>query len=336
MATSPEQAPASSDPVICTCVGLTEGRLRALIGENPEIGFDDILARTGAGTTCTACLLDLEYQFTAAPRVKRPAGAAAEAGPDRERETISPKQRLYRLLDHLSPPVPYQLSNPLPVLAGHGIEEFVCIANDSLLYRGEEAAPPMRVGLRVRDGAGRLRHEARHLVEAGDSLRVEVSRHIGAESADPSLPAIGSVEITRLARRPGTRGTTRPQILINGTGGSCAVHGQAARVTTEPYWFTCLYRPGEERCFLSIVNVTGRVLKGSIGYPFGLDGVAPRDHAVTLAPHASTLHEIRLDEDAAARIGDGPLSLNMMFDRLHKAHFLCATPTLDRFSIDHL
>ena len=121
-----------------------------------------------------------------------------------------------------------------------------------------------------------------------------------------------------------------------GAGGSCAVHGQAARVTTEPYWFTCLYRPNEERCFVSIVNVTGQRMTGRISYPLGVAGIEPREHPVALGPHAATLHEIRLDAEAAARIGDAPLALNMLFDRLHKAHFLCSSPNLDRFSIDHL
>ena len=43
-----------------------------------------------------------------------------------------------------------------------------------------------------------------------------------------------------------------------------------------------------------------------------------------------------MTEAAGRAIDGGPLTFNMLFDGAHKAHIFCATPNLDRFSIDHL
>ncbi|MBT5414125.1 MAG: (2Fe-2S)-binding protein [Rhodospirillaceae bacterium] len=323
------------DPVVCTCVDLTEGQLRAEIAENPALGFDDILQRTGAGTTCTACLLDLEYIFSRAERGPAAGVHGRGGGAKAEAAHLGVKQSLYALIDGLAPKVPYRLVNTLPVLALPGLRQFVCVANDSLLYRGAESAPPTRVELRVRDANGILRHRASHRVESGDGLRVEVGRFVTPhDPTDPARPAIGSVEILRRAAHPGIRGTTRPQIVIEAKAGCCAVHGQAAHVTAAPYWFTFLHRPAEERCFVSVVNVSGGTLRGRVRYPLGIEGRTPEDHPIEVPANGAHLHELHFDPESVQ--SDRPISLNIHFDGLHKAHFLCASPSLDRFSIDHL
>lgn len=326
------------DEVVCTCVGLTRGQLENSIAREPEISFDALLKRSGAGSTCTACMLDLEYLFSVSPRGGRQRVA---------RDTVAPaargsrgrmlKERVYRFLDRCSPMVPYRLSNPMPVLAGLGIEEFVCVANDSLLYEGEIAAPPTTVGLSVRDAGGIVRYEGRHRVGPEETMRFEVSRFIAPTTgSETGLPTIGSVVITRLADRPGTRGTTRPQIIINAADGCCAVHSQAAGPGDVPRWFTCLYRPRDERCFISIMNASDKPLKGAMSYPFGVEGIQPKAHPIALPPHGTGIHEITLDTEDAARLGGGPLTFKTQHDQPNKAHFLCASPDLRRFSIDHL
>ena len=326
------------DEVVSTCVGLTRGQLEGSIAREPEISFDALLKQNGAGSTCTACMLDLEYLFSVCPRgggqrVARDTFAPAARGPLGRML----KDRIYGFLDRCSPLVPYHLSNPMPVLAGFGIEEFVCVANDSLLYEGEIAAPPTTVGLSVRDAGGVVRYQGRHRIEPEATLRFEVSRFIApVTGGETGLPAMGSVEISRVADRPGTRGTTRPQITINAADGCCAVHSQAAGPGNVPRWFTCLYRPRDERCFISIMNASDKPLKGAMSYPLGVEGVEAKAHPIALPPHGTGLHEITLDPEEAARLGGAPLTFKTLHDRPNKAHILCASPDLRRFSIDHI
>ncbi len=329
-----------AEEVLCTCFSITRGDLRRVIAEEPDIDFEDLLARTRAGSKCTACMMDLEHFFSTsagAPAVLRgdARGTRAAVGAD-DRPTL--KQRLYKLIDGVSPLAPFRLVNPCPVLAWPGLEQSVAVTNDSLLYEGEAAGPALALGLVVRDSDGAVRHRGRHRIATGEQLLFNVSRFLEAPDPTPagSVPAIGNVEISRVFEAPGSRGTTRPQIAIDAAGGSCAVHSQGPTLSNRLNWFTCFHRPGEERGFISIVNVDPRPLRGRIAYPFGIEGVEPVAHRIEVPAHGARLHEIGLPAAAAARLGDRPLDLNLLFDGRHKAHFLCATPDLDRFSIDHL
>ena len=331
------------EEVLCPCVALTRTELEDLVASDPEISFDALLARTGAGSHCTACLLDLEHRYSGAAQAPgpRPRAGVAEAlfrAPRRPQEgpKAAPglKQRLYRALDRIAPLSPVPFVNPMPILIGPGIEQSVAVANDRMLYEGDVTGPPMMVGLRVRDGDGNVRHQSRQRVEPGEAMRFDVSHCLEAPAGVPL--AVGSVEVSRLFTASGRRGTTRPQVVIEAPGGCCAVHSQGAGLTRRPNWFTCLHRPDEERIFISVVNAGRRPLTGRLDYPFGVAGIEPASHTVTLPPFGAHLHEVVLPEVAARVIDGGPLTLNMMFGGPHKAHVFCASPNLDRFSIDHL
>jgi bacterioferritin-associated ferredoxin len=330
---TPLQRPAERGvDTVCACVDLTRSALDNLLAREPNLSFDDMLRRTGAGTTCTACLLDLEYLLS----------EHAVAAPDRRGNPVaatmsktrrSLKRRLYDVVDAVAPLWPVRLSNPMPILAAPGIEQFLCVANDSMFYKGEFGAPPMTVRLLVRDAAGRVRHRAEHRVAPEDALWVNLSEHL-PEAPRNGLPAIGSVEITRIATRPGTRGTTRPQVVIRATAGSCAVHSQAAGEAREK-WVTCIYRPTEERVFVSCLNAADRTLNGVFEYPHGLPGIEATTHDVSVPPFGTILYEIALPAGIALD-ENPPYGIRLQFDGRHKCHLLCATPALDRFSIDHL
>lgn len=328
------------EEVLCTCFSITRGDLQRVIAGEPDINFEVLLARTNAGRRCTACMMDLEHFFSTnagAPAVLRGTARASRAAVGVD-DRLSLKQRLYKLIDGMSPMAPFRLVNPCPVLAGPGLEQSVAVTNDSLLYEGETVGPPLKLGLAVRDSHGAIRHRGRHRIAAGQQLLFNVSRFLEGPDSTPvgSVPAIGSVEISRVFEAVGSRGTTRPQIAIDAPGGTCAVHSQGPTLSNRLNWFTCFHRPGEERGFVSVVNVDPRPLRGRIAYPFGIEGLAPIEHEIVVPAHGAWLHEIGMPVVAAACLGDRPLELNLLFDGRHKAHFLCATPDLDRFSIDHL
>jgi hypothetical protein len=62
--------------------------------------------------------------------------------------------------------------------------------------------------------------------------------------------------------------------------------------------------------------------------------VAADNHFVEVPPHGAHIHELRFS--ARPENADRPVAMNLHFDQLHKAHFICASPNLDRFSIDHI
>jgi len=324
--------PERGGDIICTCVDLARVGLDKLLDREPDLSFDDMLSRTGAGTTCTACLLDLEYLFSehAVAGRGRGGGAAKAVRPVVRR---SLKRRIYDAVDALAPAWPVRLSNPVPVLAAPKLEQFLCVANDSMFFKGEMSAPPMAVRLVIRDAAGEVRHRSEHRVDPDDALWVNMSEHL-PQPTDGGLPAVGSAEITRLATRPGTRGTTRPQIVIRTTSGCCAVHSQAAGEARER-WVNCIYRPTEERVFVTCLNAADRVLGGAFEYPHGLPGIEPATHEVEVPPFGTILYEVALP-DGVVEAKNEPYGIRIQFDGPHKIHLLCATTNLDRFSVDHL
>lgn len=355
-ASKPLSAPAASSPVtnsageilavkdsevICGCVDLSVGRLQRILSSDGLLSFDELLSQTGAGSKCTACLLDLEYYFVELARLDSN-GATRSEVVTREPK-LSVKQRLFRLIDRLSPLVPVSLTERMPVLIGHGIEQWLWVANHSLLYEGKACAPEIAVDFTLRSENGHVvsRHQRR--VPPGEALRVELT---GLFPGGPAawLPArrgaigLASVEITRRARVPGIRGTIRPQMEIVAPAGACAVHTQAPGGQAEQ-WFTCLYRPAEERIFLSIVNPWPKKLDVEIDYPFVGPGCKPLPTLSThvqVPPNGARLHEILLPEDYVSELQGSPIGIRWRAVGPRKVHVFCATPNLDRFSFDHV
>ena len=76
--------------IICACTNMTFGQLEEAVGKVQNHSFDALLEETGAGKTCTACLLDLEYYFVDL-KARAPRQSDGEAGgrPDRAIRVMS-------------------------------------------------------------------------------------------------------------------------------------------------------------------------------------------------------------------------------------------------------
>jgi bacterioferritin-associated ferredoxin len=323
--------------IICGCTSLSLAALRRRIAQNPGLAFEQLTAETGAGTKCTACLLDLEYYFVEGQRAP---GAGPLVKDDDEKTTAAKlglKQRVYRWLDSISPMVPYPFTNTVPVVYGDGIEQWLWITNRSMLFEGNKCAPSMRIDLTLRDAAGRVVLTERKDVLAETSWRYELSSPLA--KATPALKTdelgCGSVEIRRSGLSVGVRGTTRPQIEIVTRKAACAVHSQAMS-GPGPHWFGCLYRPQYERMFFGMLNGTDRPQKIEIRYPIGISGVEPITQIEHLPANGAGVHELKLPEHTAKAVAEKAVTITWRGESFHKLWAICATPNLDRFSIDHL
>ncbi|MBM3584959.1 MAG: (2Fe-2S)-binding protein [Alphaproteobacteria bacterium] len=322
--------------VVCGCAALTLGALRRRIAAQPELGFENLLASLGAGTTCTACLLDLEYHFVEARSRGGHQTESSATAMTRPAARRGWREALYAFLDAASPPVAYRFNNPMPVLYGPGIEQWLWIVNRSLLFEGRICAPTMRIELILRDAEGRTIEKRRHDVAPETTLRVELSGAFQRAAATPGQRAlgVGSVEIKRRGLSPGIRGTTRPQVEVLTPRAACAVHSQAMAGPGR-YWFTCLDRPEDERMFFSILNGSDRRTVVEMTYLAGTPNDAGEVHRIELAPRGAALHEMRLARRDPQCAG-APVSVSWQAAVPHKVHAICASVGLDRFSIDHL
>lgn len=319
--------------MLCGCSNITVGQFYDLIAANPK-DFDEVLRETGAGQTCTACLLDLEYHYVRAFEASAPRTSGGKVLKKAKKDSSSLKRRIYRFIDALAPLVPIKLRQVTPVLYGAGVTEWLCVSNDSLMYEGEVAAPPFRLDIVLRDSEGRIVLEQREIVPVGEALRMDISAPLlQADKSSNGDLKLGWMDLLRRAQTPGVRGTTRPQIELVTSAGVCAVHTQAATERSQS-GLTLRLRPGEDRHFLTVVNAE------------------PKPLAFRLAVETARLPEpIRLPIDVpawGARLVEIPIpsvqpdgelgiltDVSWTTDRMNKVYILCATPNLDRFSVDH-
>jgi len=316
----------AANRIICACTNMTFAQLEDAVGKVRNHSFDALLEETGAGKTCTACLLDLEYYFVDL-KARAPSNTAPADG-DRTDEGGAPlslKYRIYRWLDSISPLVAWAPPIHIPILAGKDIQTWLIVTNHDLLF-DERKSAPLTTDVEVRGGDGKRRWRRRFHIPPGEEMRVRVDEGIAGE---PGALAAGRATVVSRADHPALRGTMRPQLEILAAHGACALHGQGD-VGPGDTWFTMQNRPDDERLFLLLINTSGKRHSAEISYPddAGTD-------VVDLPAHGTGLHEIVLPPEAAARIGTLPFAVRTRCHQPSRVYLVCATPTLDRFSIDH-
>ena len=318
---------ADGDELVCGCLDLGRAAATRYLRDRPALRFDEFLDSTGAGSRCTACMLDLEYLYT---QVRQEGGATAHetATGLRSGKKQPWKYRLYAFLDRVSPPVAQRMTHMLPVLKGGALDEVLWIANHALDFAKDGDVPEWRIDLTVRDSEGRVTHSERRHLAPREVLSMRVSDHLPSPKGGAAGLAAGSVEVTRLARSSGWRGTTRPQIELLTPRASSTVHGQGVQNKGE-IWIPCLVRPSHERLMLVTVNCGGAPLRMVYDFPREADTA---ETEVTVPAHGAHVHELRLPPSSDERLidvryrGDGPKVV----------HLLSATPGLERVSIDHV
>lgn len=333
-----DKSPIGEDEIVCGCADLSVGQFRTELTTHPSESFDSLLARIGGGNSCTACLLDLEYLYTSLPsHSDTPKANALFRKQPASKPTL--KRRIYGILDGFGPQVPYLFEGVAPILIGAGAEQRLTVANHSLMFEGNFAAPPILYAVRVYDAQGKLRGRQRHRLAVGESWRFNLTDMFSEEARADNFLTVGLMKVNWRFCAPGMRGNTRPQIEINGRSGNCAVHTQSAGGAHKRQ-VTLLSHPTDQRIFLTVVNPTRRAMECVFKYPImdddGAD-FAPQSHKILVAAKGASIHEIKLNSETASRLVGRPIGVQAVLNNPgYKMHVLYAAPDLSRFSIDHL
>mgnify|MGYP001809572027 CR=1 FL=1 len=323
---------APSQNVICPCKGITEDHLRATIKAKPHLSFEDLVSSTGAGTKCTACMLDLEYYFL-----------SGEVPPDAERQLRKPrarrpfKRRVYDAVDMISPKLPIISRSIAPVMRGVGIEQHLWISNYPMLFEEKnlDLIVKHKYSAQVRDASGEIVQENSGELGPTDSVRLNVSDGLKLDSARTTPFAFGSLHIDLWANSSGFRGSTRPQIEIVTANAACAVHTQGATRGQGSTGFECLARPHDEQLFVVAMNASDK--ENSFIVEVDLIGGSERlDERKTVSPFGAALFRVPAEHFAMADGTDRFLDVTIRATDDHKSYLLCSTPNYDRFSVDHL
>jgi hypothetical protein len=317
----------ADDEVICGCFDLKRSDLERAVNYS-GLSFERFLEETRAGSRCTACLLDVEYLFVNTPRVRSDAFGRMT----KRRERRSAKQKLYTLLDRLSPLVPFRLVNTLPLLSGPDLVERLWLVNQPMVFGEKITTPPHRFDVTVRGRDGRILEHAQHDVHCGESRIIElpsVIRH------DNEPFGIGSVEVSRRGLVPGVRGTTRPHFEIEAARSNTVLHIQGAGPNPEA-WLTTIHNPANTRLLFSAVNTASRPL--SIVFDAPREDGAPEGDTIhiEIPPRGARVVEPHLSDTESRRLQGRAITYHYRGRGLGKVHVITASRGLDRLSIDHL
>lgn len=334
-----------TDQLICACEELTRAAMNDVLKGNPGISFEDFLSQTKAGQTCTACLLDIEYEFVTFTTSSAAATVAPAGTTRRQRETLPLKQRLYRLLDRISPKTPATITDVIPILAAPEYQQNLIVTNQPLLFGDTFIAPDFEVALEIRTADGREVSNTTRLLRSGETWREDLSAPIAAAAgqqprAGAAAFTLGSALIRRRARRSGFRGTTRPQTEIIGPGGVSAVHLQGASFNGGG-GVVFDGRP-ETRRFVSFVSLDKEPIEIEVTYPLPLGEDTPagsnhKSERLRLGPKATAIVEIPGELASSGSAPGSPLIRVEWIGRgIYKAHGYNADSDLTRMAIDHL
>lgn len=122
----------------------------------------------------------------------------------------------------------------------------------------------------------------------------------------------------------------RPQFEILADAGACAVHSQGISGQRET-WFTVLNRPLDERLFLAIMGPSRREIAATVSLP----SEPLFEQRLTVPAHGCCLYEVVIPPRVREIIGSVPYDIKVNCDGHNKVFLLCASPNLDRFSVDH-
>ena len=315
--------------VLCPCVSLSRGQAQQQIDVSPGQSFDEFLEATGAGRTCTACMLDLEYFFVETPR-----GSSASVKYDAPRsvERLSLKRRIYAVLDSIPWMLPINRTNWMPVFYGAGFNQYLWVSNHALMFEDTEMVVDFRINFVVRDESGNVMSQQKFALDVDEFQRINLS-----ELMPPSDELrVGSVAVDRFAKKPGLRGTTRPQVEIIGPGGASSLHLQAAG---RKYGQDIVFcdEPDVQRVGFTAVNAGPESVNLRFRYrELGNDAVL-KDERVTLDPWTSRLHWVELS-DLLSRDQSGKRLMMVQYEGigLSKMHLVIADANLNQLSLDHL
>jgi bacterioferritin-associated ferredoxin len=332
-----------ADEIVCQCAQVRRSDIEELQRASPDITFDDVLQRSGAGTKCTACVLDIEYQFTTGlggGGSSRQVRSVDVEGP----LVVSEKRRslrrvIYDLLDNNLAPRFRRRSYHAPVILADGIEQLCVLSNQGFTFAHGDRVPTYRVELVLRNAKGTLVASETHEVAPGEHFEHSISAMFPQAIRDSKTLSIGSITTVVEPRSSGLMGFPRPHIKILTKAGATSVHQHSPLRFREGY-VTWMNQPDYQRMFLAFVNTWPWSVSCELDYPH-VAQAGPIDKlvkdAIRVPARGAFLHEVLLDQTTRKELDGRRFSTRLRAPvSTGTIHMIYATPDLSTVSIDHV
>ena len=313
------------DAYLCFCHEITAEDFKSEIHAAPDASFERICAEISLASKCTACLLNAETLYIETRREGTTGLADYRRRPSQRGEGWS-RQRLYKILDALSPHAARKVPGIIPVIAGKGISTVLAFANTIPPVIGSRA-PAFKIAAEIRDADGRVVAREKGQVEPGGRLEIEISRGLGDSRKNGEF-ATGVCFLSYQALWPGYLGSIRPHFKVITPVAATSVHSAGAG-RLDSYVDTCLFNPGE-RQFMSIVNCTRTPARVELSV---VTGAGPTALCVARIP-ARGARLVPIEGPVVS--GGEPFGVMAKSDREVRCHYMVSEGSPPRVSLDHI
>ena len=315
------------DGILCYCNEVKFEDIAAVIRKKPGIKFDELQKITNAGTSCTACILNLEDLFI----------DKTSSFPQKNKSFFinkifknDLKQTIYKFIDYISPSLPIVLNNYFPILNYKNLEVFIWLANFPSLYKNDEGLVNHDVTLLLYNSRGSLVWKKKYLLKKNIDIKIKIPTDLLRNITKKELE-YGWLHVKKIGNKTGFRGTTRPQIQYLTNNASCAVHGQDVRFNNGGS-HSLVYNPNSERQFLSFFNIGSKNLSINLTL-LKQDGSTKNLDKIDIKSLNSLFYELELDKMSIKEFE--PIIISWKGVGIYKCHVMIVDKFLTRFSLDH-
>jgi bacterioferritin-associated ferredoxin len=320
---------AENKNTLCYCNDVKYQDIENIIKKKPGIKFDELQKITNAGTSCTACILNLEDEF-----IKKTSSL-----PKKNKNFVinkflkkNFKQIIYKIIDYFSPSLPIVINNYFPILNSKNLEIFIWLANYSNLYKNSdsEGLVDHNIIMLLYNSEGNLLWKKKFFLKRNSDLNIKIPTDLLKNEYRKKIE-YGWLHIKKFGKKSGLRGTTRPQIQYLTSNASCAVHGQDIKLNNGGS-YALVYNPNSDRQFLNFLNLGSKNLSINLTL-LKKDGSIKDFNKINLKSLNSVFYELELDKMDIKEFE--PIIISWQCVGVYKCHVIITDKLLTRFSLDH-
>lgn len=190
--------------ILCACLNVKRDEAIEFL-KKPGNSVDALVAKTGMGTKCAACLLDLDVIIE---------------NVDKKNELKKRDYSKSKLLNQTS----FGMGSVDRVDSGFfvcndAINTIIRLANFNPLFREGSEATPHKFKLMIMEESGRVAAKKTGYIRAGEQINIDLGKI-------KNCPTQGWFLLSVIPLGPGYYGTLRPQVLLIGSDWASACHTQ--------------------------------------------------------------------------------------------------------------
>ena len=168
------------------------------------------------------------------------------------------------------------------------------------------------------------------ILEKNKEIKVKIPTDLLKEDLNKEI-IHGWVKLSKIAKKSGYRGTTRPQIQFVTNTASCTVHGQNVQMIKGGS-HSFVLNSQSERQFLSFFNTSKKKINIELNL-LQKNGDMSKLNTISLDSLSSTLYEVKLESMNIKRFES--LTIIWSGSGSYKCHAIITDKQLERFSVDH-